>query len=77
MADIHNVISLGIGSPASIPYFLLLGLTPNPDVVPPFTSSIDLTGSKITSLSLTGSKKTSIGLTGSKVSGVDLEGTRT
>lgn len=26
MANVHNIISLGIGSPASIPHFLTLGL---------------------------------------------------
>lgn len=29
MADIHAVISLGIGSPADIPHFLLVGLSVN------------------------------------------------
>lgn len=33
MADIHQVISLGLGAPADIPHFLLFGLSPNADVV--------------------------------------------
>lgn len=28
MADVHHVISLGIGAPAGVPHFLLFGLTP-------------------------------------------------
>lgn len=28
MADVHHVISLGIGSPADIPHFTLFGLSP-------------------------------------------------
>lgn len=28
MADINQIISLGIGTPSDIPHFLLLGLTP-------------------------------------------------
>jgi hypothetical protein len=32
MADIHNIISLGIGSPASIKQFLTLGLSPGAEV---------------------------------------------
>lgn len=29
MADIHQVISLGIGTPSDVPHFLLLGLSIN------------------------------------------------
>ena len=39
MADIHHVISLGIGSPADIPHFTLFGLSPNaaaPATVDPY-----------------------------------------
>lgn len=28
MADIHHVITLGIGTPADIPHFILVGLSP-------------------------------------------------
>jgi hypothetical protein len=28
VADVHHVISLGIGSPADIPHFILFGLSP-------------------------------------------------
>ena len=28
MADVHHIISLGIGSPADIPHFILFGLSP-------------------------------------------------
>jgi hypothetical protein len=35
MADINQVISLGIGEPASIPHFILLGLSPTGEVGPP------------------------------------------
>lgn len=34
MADVNNVISLGIGSPASIEHFILFGLNANPAVAP-------------------------------------------
>jgi hypothetical protein len=35
VADVHHVVSLGVGSPAAIPQFLLFGLSP--------TGEIDLT----------------------------------
>ena len=33
MSDVNNLISLGIGSPASINHFVLFGLTPAGEVV--------------------------------------------
>jgi hypothetical protein len=30
MADINEVITLGIGTPSDIPHFVLVGLSPNP-----------------------------------------------
>lgn len=33
MADVHNLISLGLGSPASIPHFILVGLSINDEVI--------------------------------------------
>lgn len=32
MADLHQVITLGLGTPADLPHFLLVGLSPNPNV---------------------------------------------
>lgn len=29
MADVHHLISLGVGSPADIPHFILVGLSPS------------------------------------------------
>ena len=34
MADINQIISLGIGTPADIEHFILLGLNANPAAVP-------------------------------------------
>lgn len=33
MADINQVITLGVGTPADVLHFLLIGLNINPDVV--------------------------------------------
>ena len=40
MADINQVITLGIGTPADIPHFVLVGLSPNASVLP-VTGTID------------------------------------
>lgn len=34
MADINQVITLGVGTPADIPHFVLVGLSPNGSVTP-------------------------------------------
>jgi len=33
MADINQVITLGIGTPSSIPHFILFGLNPTPSTI--------------------------------------------
>jgi len=32
MADLHHLISLGVGTPADVPHFLLVGLSPTAGV---------------------------------------------
>lgn len=71
-----QIISLGIGSPASIPYFLLLGLSPNADVAPPFVSTINLSGISDGTVELTGSKQDTIALSGRKDTSISLRGSR-
>jgi hypothetical protein len=39
MADIHAVISLGLGSPGDIEHFTLVGLNANPASISPATGS--------------------------------------
>ena len=31
MADVHQIVTLGIGTPSDIPHFILMGLTPEPN----------------------------------------------
>lgn len=38
MADIHQVITLGIGTPADIPHLILFGLSPTGPVSAPIVS---------------------------------------
>jgi hypothetical protein len=51
MADIHQVISLGIGEPAGIPHFILLGLSPAGDEEPP--DGVEVTATYRTAVEVT------------------------
>lgn len=51
--SVSEVITLGIGTPSTIPHFLTLGLFDAPAFTP-FTSSIDLTGESSSSVALSG-----------------------
>jgi hypothetical protein len=49
--DVNQVITLGIGTPADIPHFMLVGLSPNANVVEVIAQT-DLVGTYIRQASL-------------------------
>lgn len=66
MADVHAVISLGLGSPADVPHFVLLGLSINDQVAPDAASNVpDLQASYAPSIELQATYAPNISLTGS------------
>ena len=48
MSDVSQVITLGIGTPADIPHFVLVGLSTNPNPTPPHVVIYNLAAALLT-----------------------------
>ena len=67
MADVHHLISLGIGSPADIPHLVLVGLSPFDVVIDGDVSLIEGEGSYVPAIAARGSYAPAIAGSGSYV----------
>lgn len=71
---VGQVVSLGIGSPASIEYFVLVGLSANPAGAPALEGQIDITGTYTPTISVTGASAPTITVTGTYAPTVNVTG---